>query len=143
MLLCALATTAIAKAQSISEFHKPGDILRLEVVFDGADVDNIQQTYLQFNISAAPRPEQRGFNTGFSSGPGEKVKPGVYDFSFKIPENVADGDYTLQVNVTSMQSIRRLIDLPERFKDLKFTIRNPAHFSVGVKDIHVLPRGKD
>ena len=76
--------------------HHPGDIITFTVSFEGVDASRLTGAQLTFNLLPPRVPDnQAGFTTEIRASDSEKLSPGTFRVSGKIPETVATGSYRL------------------------------------------------
>ncbi len=132
-LLPAVVTAVIAchavSAQQVTDFRRPGDVIRLEIKFEGPDAPRIKQVLISLNKpDGAPPKDQAGFTTSFGSGGwiGE-VSPLTFRVEATIPPNIATGDYVLYVQAQA-ESGRVQYAAGDQFKLPPFHIRSDKTF---------------
>jgi hypothetical protein len=112
LLLC-----GSAKAQQ--PVYHPGQEIKITLTFEGPDAGKISlvQAFLQTPDTAKNQP---GFRQDMSASDSKTTKPNTFELVFKIQENQASGEYTLD-------QIRGTID-----RDAPITLyyRAPADFPV-------------
>ena len=96
--IAALLGGSLLAAQEVTEFKRPGDVIRLEIKFDGPDAPKVKTVSLYLGTNANPANNQAGFANWFQTGEFGPSSPNTFDVDAKIPNNVATGDYILSVN---------------------------------------------
>jgi hypothetical protein len=126
--MAVIACTAVS-AQQVTDFRRPGDVIRLEIKFDGPDAAKIKQVLLSLNKpDGEPPKDQVGFNTSFgSNGWIGEVSPFTFRVEATIPTNIATGDYVLYVNAQA-ENGRTQYASGNQFKLPPFHIRNDKTF---------------
>jgi hypothetical protein len=96
--MAAIACSAVS-AQQVTDFRRPGDVIRVEIKFEGADAEKITQVslYLAKPDGTVPK-DQTGFSTGFGGQSFGATGHRTFQADVKIPENVVTGEYVLYVN---------------------------------------------
>ena len=96
LLAGTLLGLGITQAQSVK--RHPGDVIKYKVSVEGGDIDKITSVTLSF-WSGTPIPQnQQGLTNGFTGTcTTPSVAPHVFDCSVTIPDNVSNGDYTINV----------------------------------------------
>src|SRR5580700_6225594 len=73
----------------------PGDVIRYEIKFDGPNADRIKTVYARMNTGQPPK-DQTGFTSQFNTNGGvSATSPRTFTIEMKVPDNAANGDYTL------------------------------------------------
>jgi hypothetical protein len=75
-------------AQQITEFRQPGDVIRLEIKFDGADAPKIKTISLYLNAQTNPSDDQAGFMNWAQTQQFGATSPGKFLVEMKIPGTV-------------------------------------------------------
>src|ERR1700677_3318688 len=64
-VMAVIASSAIS-AQQVTDFRQPGDVIRLEIKFDGTDAAKVKQILVSISKQGSgPSTDQIGFNTSF------------------------------------------------------------------------------
>ena len=100
--LTALLTCGLLQSQEAREApHHPGDILKFEIKFDGADAAKVKTIRIYLIPQDGPPPNQAGFNVTPQGGDFSPISPGVFQANLKIPDGAPTGTYLLRVNATA------------------------------------------
>jgi hypothetical protein len=129
-LLCSIAVmicTSIS-AQQITEFRQPGDVIRLEIKFDGQDTAKITSVMLYLGARGNPLADQSGFREYMQSSRASATSPGKFIVEVQIPPDCATGDYALTVNAFADTGITRYVE-GQQFNLPLFHVRNPKTFT--------------
>ena len=100
-LACALsALTLNAFSQTATELPKhPGDVLKFEVKFSGPDASKVKQVKVAFYLKGGTPPaNQSGFMANFGGVQVPSITPNTFQPQATIPDQIASGDYTLEVD---------------------------------------------
>jgi len=127
--MAVIACTALS-AQQVTEFRQPGDVIRLEIKFDGTDAAKIKQVLISFNKQGAgPTSDQVGFNTSFGNANGWVGESASLTFRVDatIPTNIATGDYILYVQAQAENGRTQYV-AGDQFRLPPFHIRNDRTF---------------
>jgi hypothetical protein len=94
-----LAVSA-ASAQQVTEVKQPGDVIRVDIKFDGQDADKMTGVSLYLaKPDGNQSKDQVGFAASFGSDSGfNPSAPGTFHAEVRIPKGIASGDYILYVN---------------------------------------------
>ncbi|HUE04886.1 MAG TPA: hypothetical protein VMR62_35365 [Bryobacteraceae bacterium] len=128
IVIAALLGGSLLAAQEVTEFKQPGDIIRLEIKFDGPDAAKIKSISIQFGTNAAPSVDQGGFSTSFRSEKTfEPSAPNAFYADATIPKDVASGDYFLRINAQVETGLFQYVS-GDQFQFPPFHIRNGKTF---------------
>jgi hypothetical protein len=130
ILASAMAVIALnaVSAQQVTDFRKPGDVIRVEIKFDGPDAGKIKQLSISLNKPDGQVPkDQIGFSTNFGSNWVQESLPLTFRVEVTIPPNIATGDYVLNVNAQA-ENGRTQYESGNQFKLPPFHIRNDKTF---------------
>lgn len=125
----ALASGASAKAQSASPVYRPGDVVRVSVVFDGTEASKIGTVRVIGNaVESGPPKDQPNFTTNLDASSGKKLGPNTFEVDLPITDNMARGDYRIteiraQISLSDNAGVWVNYDSPE-FPALNFRIDN-------------------
>jgi hypothetical protein len=127
-VMALIACNAVS-AQQVTDFRQPGDVIRLEIKFDGTDAAKVKQVLVTLSKQGpAPSTDQIGFNTSFSNDNWlPESAPLTFRVDVKIPTDVATGDYTLSVNARA-ENGRTSYTSGDQFQLPAFHIRNDRSF---------------
>jgi hypothetical protein len=101
ILLAVLSATVYAQKAKPATRH-PGDVLKVQVKFDGPDAGKIKTVSLYLGYSGETIPaDQKGFRTGFSGDNTQATSPNTFQPSITIPNDAATGEYIVYVNATA------------------------------------------
>ena len=129
--IAALLGGSLLTAQEVTEFKRPGDVIRLEIKFDGPDAPKVKTVSLYLGTNANPANNQAGFANLFQTGESGPSSPNTFDVDAKIPNipnNVATGDYILSVNAQA-ETGRTTYAAGTQFQLPPFHIRNDRTFT--------------
>jgi len=122
-----LAVSAVS-AQTVTDFRKPGDVIRLEIRFDGMDANRVKQVLISFGKPDGPPKDQVGFNTSFGSGWIGEASPRTFNVEVTVPTGIATGDYRLTVDAVA-ESGRTEYTAGDQFKFPPVHIKNDRTFA--------------
>jgi hypothetical protein len=122
-----LAVSAVS-AQTVTEIKQPGDVIRLEVKFDGPDAAKVKQISVRLDRTGAILADQPGFTSNFQGNWVTESSPKTFHVDIKIPDGVATGEYKLSVNAQGTPG-QTQYTAGEQFQLGLFHIRNPATFA--------------
>jgi hypothetical protein len=128
--MAVIACSAIS-AQQVTDFRQPGDVIRLEIKFDGTDAAKIKQVMISFGKQGSgPSADQVGFNTSFGNNEGwvPQSAPLTFHVEATVPANIASGDYILSVNAQA-ENGRTSYTSGDQFQLPTFHIRNDRKFT--------------
>jgi hypothetical protein len=118
--------------------HKPGDLLKCYIVFDG-DPD-LQNIYLTFQLQSPPAENQIGLERGFQLGQISKIGRGEYAIEGKVTDCIK-GIYQLNYVSVIVRGVQRAYLFGGDFKDvIQLKVKNDVdlHFPK-IKDISAQP----
>jgi hypothetical protein len=134
-----LLSLGIAQAQQAAELAKhPGEVIKLEVKFDGPDGAKIITIYANLSTQTERPPDQAGFMNNF---PGEfkLISPGLFEGDFKIPDTALSGDYKLQSMDVRAPGIQLTYNEGKQYNLHEFRIENKNKFvqpPITIKEVH-------
>jgi hypothetical protein len=97
--IAALLGGSLLAAQKVTEFKRPGDIIRLEIKFDGPDATKVKTVSIRLNATVGPPSDQSQFRTSFTSSKSfPPTSPNTFYADATIPDTIASGDYVLYVD---------------------------------------------
>jgi hypothetical protein len=73
----------------------PGDVIKYQIVFDGPNADKITRVNGNLGHTGPMPKDQAGFAGGINSGNLTPSSPRTFILEFKVPDNIATGDYVL------------------------------------------------
>jgi hypothetical protein len=101
VMVAVLLSLGFLQAQEAKPLARhPGDILKYEIKFSGPTADQIKSVDASLGLTSATQKDQPGFNTGV---PGAVSHPSLdtYHVEMKVPDDIANGDYVLNVNISA------------------------------------------
>lgn len=123
-----IACSAVS-AQQVTEIKQPGDVIRLEIKFDGLDAHKVKQVVARLDrISPASAADQVGFTNNFQGDWIGEASPNTFHADITIPKDVSTGDYRLSIAVQAVDG-RTQYTGGEQFQTALFHIRNPSTFT--------------
>jgi hypothetical protein len=126
--IAALLGGSLLAAQEVTEFKRPGDVVRFEIKFSGPDAVKVKAVSLQLNAKVGPPDDQSGFTTAFTSmksfGPSA---PNTFEAEVAVPENIASGDYVLYINAQAETGAARY-ESGQQFQLPLLHVRNDRTF---------------
>jgi len=125
-VLAAIMCSALA-AQQVTDFRRPGDVIRIEVKFDGPDANKIKSIVLYLSAVGSIPGNQIGFQNGFGGDWTDAASPHTFETEVKIPANVATGDYKLSINARAEAGSTQYV-AGDQFHLPLFHIKNERSF---------------
>jgi hypothetical protein len=101
-VIAALLSLGFLHAQVAAPLARhPGDVVKYEIKFDGPNADRIKTVYARMNMGQPPK-DQAGFTSQFNTpGQVQPSSPKTFLIEMKVPDNAANGEYTLFVTATA------------------------------------------
>jgi hypothetical protein len=118
--------SANAQSVSVERVYRPGDTIRLQIVFEGANVSELQGIKIALYANKPASENERGLLTQLSGGESKRVSENTFEASFQIPENAATEDYALVLLVSAPNRTLQYTS-PKDFAAQVFHIANPNH----------------
>jgi hypothetical protein len=139
VLVLAIGLRQIAHGQEAKEKAlSPGDVIKLEVKFDGPGADKITTVYASLQTRAEPPSDQAGYMTNFP-GDFKLISPGTFHAEFTVPETAVSGDYVLISIDVRAPGIRLDYTNGKQYNLHAFHIENHSKFvqpPVTIKELH-------
>jgi hypothetical protein len=137
--IAAILGGSLLAAQEVTEFKRPGEVVRFEIKFSGPDAAKVKAVSLQLNAKVGPSGDQSGFTTVFTStksfGPSA---PNTFEAEAKVPENIASGDYVLYINAQAETGAARY-ESGQQFQLPLLHVRNDSMFKAPQVAVVELP----
>jgi hypothetical protein len=134
-----MAVSAFAvSAQQVTEFRRPGDVIRVEVNFSGADADKVTSISLYLTATGSLPANQVGFQNGFGGNWTNATSPHTFVTEAKIPADAVTGDYKLFVNARGEAGSTQYT-AGDQFQLPLFHIKNERSFvppAIAVTELH-------
>jgi len=128
LLVFALIACSAVSAQQVTDFRKPGDVIRLEIKFEGQDASKIKRVSAAFNIPSGATPvNQNGFGASFGGDAAVETAPHTYVVEAKVPNSAATGDYFAYINVQAEDGGTQYI-AGQQFQLHPFHVKNDRSF---------------
>lgn len=128
--LAMIAYSAVSAQQltNVTEIKQPGDVIRLEVKFDGADAGKVQQIIARLDRTSPALDNQANFS-GYCQGGWVGDAPShTFSVEIKIPDAIGTGEYRLTIIAQSPYGQTNYV-AGQQFQTPLFHIRNPATFT--------------
>lgn len=126
-VMALIACNAVS-AQQVTDFRQPGDVIRLEVKFDGSDAAKIQKVIASLERTSPALDDQVNFHANISTGWTSETSPHTFDVEIKIPDDIGTGEYRLTIIALSPYGQTNYV-AGQQFQLATFHIRNPAKFT--------------
>jgi hypothetical protein len=137
LLIVGLLSLALVRAQEAKPLARhPGNVIKYQIKFDGPNADKINHVHGWLSSRVPVPKEQAGFINGFGVD-GHMSSPKTFDLELKVPENIANGDYSLNFSASADEGSGNYTDGQE-FNVPSIRIENPKTFvppSVTVKEL--------
>jgi hypothetical protein len=137
--LAVLLACGLSQAQDARVLPKhPGDTIKFEVRFEGPNADKIKTIGAGLNTRVGAPKDQSGFSTSF--GTQQRISPSspnTFRFELTIPNNIANGDYFLNIGADATEGSAAYQDGQE-FNLPPIHIENPKTFvppAITVKEL--------
>lgn len=134
-----LGSSANIGAQRAVDYREPGDVIRLEVSFDGPDAARIKTVAVYLRDLNGLSSDQQGFMTQFNSNAVGPAHASTFDVSVQIPQSAATGEYAVFVIATTDNNSLRY-DSGDQFKVATYHIRNKSGFPPPHINVKELPK---
>jgi hypothetical protein len=96
LIIGLLSCSSLTQAQGPLPRH-PGEVIKYQIKFDGPNADKIKTVSAQMITNSIPK-DQSGFTNGFGTAHQfTPSSPRTFDIELTIPDNIATGDYRLQM----------------------------------------------
>lgn len=124
-----LPTSAQQQSPEVTEFRKPGDVLRFGVKFSGPDAEKIKGVSVSFGvIDNKPSVDQTGFGRSFGGGVFRQSSARTFIVEATIPDGVASGDYLVYINVQADSGNFQYVS-GNQFQTPSIRVRNDRSFT--------------
>jgi hypothetical protein len=135
-LLLALGFSLAQEARPLA--RHPGDVIKYEIKFDGPNAEKIKAISASLSIRGPVQKDQSGFGGGFGTNSGAPVSPDTFHVDLTVPDNIATGDYYLNVGANAAEGSANYRDGQE-FEVPAVHIENPKKFTPPAITVKPLP----
>jgi hypothetical protein len=126
--LAILSTLSLSQAQGAHALPRhPGDVIKFEIKFDGPNADRIKTVNAGLGMRVGPPKDQAGFTNGFGGRSNSPSSPNTFVVEMTVPDNIATGDYFLNVGANATEGSANYSDGQE-FNVPAVHIENPKTF---------------
>ena len=138
LVTCLLSLSVMQAQQAQPLARHPGDVIKYEIKFDGPNADRIKSVNAGLGLRTQIPKDQAGFAGGISENNIQPSAPKTFELSFKVPENIADGDYYLNFSALAAEGFGNYSDGQE-FNVPAVRIENPKKFTPPAVSVKPLP----
>jgi hypothetical protein len=127
----AIASSSIALGQiPVPSAYHPGQEIRISVTLNGVDASKVKAVAANLSIPGVSK-DQAGFAISLFTQESKQVGPNTFEVTFRIPSNLASGQYRLdQIRALTGEAPQLTVfyGSPDDFPNVTFRIENPERF---------------